>query len=233
MEPNEFVRVFRDPASQNPPVTGLCGRILRGRQPEDFETMTDDPERKLVMLMASDGLARLVGKSDYDALLLIGYEKDYIKHKMEDGYEFKLVVFKEGGAIKLATWDNVAEAVAAVYPDARKKLYRRLKDLKRKPFREIQAKAGEGYDLDAAFRRGPSDPGFMTYERLKAAKGSLVDVRAFLFHAVQLRALFSGDGYTYDEDGTRGLKEYIAPNKRLDDLGEHAVVDLHPVIPLG
>jgi hypothetical protein len=52
-----------------------------------------------------------------------------------------------------------------------------------------------------------------------------------LFHTVQLRALFSGDGYTRDEAGTRGLMEYIAPNCKLTDLGEHVAIDIRPVLP--
>ena len=41
------------------------------------------------------------------------------------------------------------------------------------------------------------------------SEGTLIDVRAFLYHTIHLRELFSGDGFTSDEDGQKGLKEYM------------------------
>ena len=58
--------------------TGLHARILRGKCDEDFLTMSDDPDRRLVMFMGSDGLAKMSGKSTYDRLVSIGYKYNYI-----------------------------------------------------------------------------------------------------------------------------------------------------------
>lgn len=58
-------------------MSNLVGRILRGKKPEDFLTLTDEPEtRKIVMLMAEDGLKSLLGKKGTEILLSIGYEKN-------------------------------------------------------------------------------------------------------------------------------------------------------------
>ena len=63
------------------------------------------------------------------------------------------------------------------------------------------------------------------------SEGTLIDVRAFLYHIVHLRELFSGDGFTYEEDGKKGLREYIAPNCRLEELGEYHLIDMNINLP--
>jgi hypothetical protein len=120
---NEYVETLKTGKTSAKTITGICGRIIRGKRPEDFETLTDDPERKLVMLMGPDGLGLLPGKTGHDMLVAIGYEPDYLRHKVAEGNQFKLVVFPEGGPAKLATWENAVEAVSEVYPTAAVHLY--------------------------------------------------------------------------------------------------------------
>jgi len=48
---------------------------------------------------------------------------------------------------------------------------------------------------------------------------------------VYLRELFSGDGFTYEEEGKKGLKEYIAPNCRLEELGKYYLIDMNISLP--
>ncbi|HLD75813.1 MAG TPA: hypothetical protein VI874_02250, partial [Candidatus Norongarragalinales archaeon] len=63
MELTRYRELFESGASVQKPVSGLCGRIIRGKKAGDFETLTDDPDRKLVMLMGPDGLETLLGKT--------------------------------------------------------------------------------------------------------------------------------------------------------------------------
>lgn len=205
-------------------VEGLCGRIIRGTKPDDFKTLTDDPDRKLVMLMGPDGLEKLLGKTGYDMLVEIGYETDYIQRKVDEGNEFKLVTFEEGGEAKLATWDNVIEVISAVYPQIASKLYKNLEGLKQVPFDAIEKYAG--YDFSEVDKNGKTDSRYMTIERYEQAGDGLVEARAFLYFTVHLRELFSGDGYTYTADGRRGLMEYIVANKPIQNLGENKVIDI-------
>lgn len=224
---NEFVRAFV--SGDVLPVNGLCGRIIRGKKPADFTTLSDDPSRELVMLMGPDGLTKIMGKSGYEMLVAIGYEPEYLEHKVNEGNLFKLVVFPEGGAAKIATWDNVVDVVSSVYPEAELKLRRHLAAFKKKSFAEIESEAGFRFlDVEKA---GKSDPRFMTYDRFRSSFGSLSETRAFLYFSVHLRELFSGDGYTYDSKGTRGMMEYIVPNKPIAELGDHRIVDIAVAIP--
>ncbi|MFC1644857.1 hypothetical protein ACFL08_02430 [Patescibacteria group bacterium] len=220
-------------------VQGLCGRIIRGTRPEDFLTLTDDPTRKLVMLMGPDGLEKIIGKSGYESLVEIGYESDYIVRKVADeGNQFKLVVFPEGGEALLATWDNVVKVVSDVYPGAKDALDEYLVEFRniygkyanpRAAFANFEALAKFSFsDVD---KKGPSDPQFMTYDRFLRSDQSLADTRAFLYFSIHLRELFSGDGYTYNVNGKKGLMEYIVPNKPLDELGDCEVIDLDIQVP--
>ena len=210
-------------------VTGLCGRIIRGKKPADFLTLTDDPDRKLVLLMGPDGLEKLLGKSGYDMLVEIGYETAYIDRKVAEGNQFKLIVFPEGGPAKLATWVNVIDVVCDVYPSIAAKLNRHRDSLAKVPFGEIERLAG--FDFSVADKAGPTDPRYMTEERFRQSAGTLVDARAFLYFTVHLRELFSGDGYTYTADGRQGLMEYIVPNVPIADLGPHEIIDLTITLP--
>jgi hypothetical protein len=226
MSLDNFEEKFKNGTAINQEIAGLTGRIIRGKKTEDFETLTNDPKRKLVMLMGGDGLASICGKKTLDALVLIGYTKDYIQHRVSEGYQFKLVIFKESNNILLATWDNVLEMVGRVYgKDVAIKVGNRLLDMKNLHFSAIQD-MNKSFDLEEIYREGSSSPRYMTAETFEKSQGTAFDVRAFLYHAVHLSKLFSGDGYTYDEQGKRGLKEYIVPNKKLEDLGTHVVIDL-------
>lgn len=229
MKVHDYERLFMSGRVETG-IIGLCGRVIRGTKPDDFRTLTDDPKRKLVLLVGPDGLQLLLGKTGLEALQVIGYEPEYIRRKViEERNEFKLVVFEEGAEAVPATWDNVIAVVSRVYPEAAAMLYRNREALRNQKFEDIESLAG--YDFSEVDKSGVMDPRFMTYERLQASCGNLVAVRSFLYFTVHLREQFSGDGYTYDDRGNRGLMEYIVENKPIHDLGEHALIDIEVSIP--
>ena len=214
---------------QNFTAQGNCGRIIRGKVADDFLTLTDDPDRKVVMLMGPDGLGQIQGKSGYEMLEIIGYEPSYIERKVGEGNEFKLVVFPEGKDALLATWDNVAKIVSHVYPAVYDKLSANLPLLKKKNFDDIEASAG--FDFSEVDKIGKSDDRYMTYERYQSAGAGIIKARAFLYFTLHLRELFSGDGYTYTSDGVQGLKEYFIPNIPIADIEGAQLIDIDVTLP--
>lgn len=228
--PSKYVDMLRSKAFSIS-ATGLCGRIIRGKRPEDFETLTDDPKRKLVMLMGPDGLEKLAGKTPYEMLIEIGYDVDYLKRKVAEGNKFKLLVFKSGASADLATWDNVIRITSDAYPDVAGKLSRNARVLMTTAFADIENQAG--FDFSAVDAVGESDSRYMTIERFRACAGTLAEARAFLYYTVHLRELYSGDGYTYTNSGVQCLTEYITVNQKVSDLGEQAILDLDIQIPKG
>ena len=216
-------------------VEGLCGRIIRGKKPEDFKTLTDDPTRLVVMPMDETGLETLLGKSGYEMLVAIGYEEDYIRHKVEDGNDFKLVIFPAGEDAKLATWGNVIEVVAEAYsdyPEVGQMLNAQghsLKDLDHRNFDDFE----EHVNLDCSEidKDGSSNSNYMTLERFLDSDGSWEDCRLFLYFSVHLRELFAGDGWTRTKDGQKGVKEYLMPNKEISSLNGAKIIDIDIELP--
>lgn len=210
-------------------VNGLCGRVIRGKKPADYDHLTDDPNRKIVMLMGPDGLEQLPGNSGYDALRLLGYTTEHIASRVNAGYKFKLAVFQEGREARPATWDNVTALAGATYPDTQRALERHLDNLKTVPFTDIENAAG--FSFAEVDHNGINDPRYMTHERFMQSRQDLIATRAFHYFTLHLRELYSGDGYTYDHNGKRGVMEYIILNKPIHELGKHALINVDVSLP--
>jgi hypothetical protein len=144
-------------------------------------------------------------------------------------YRFKLVIFNES-AFRPATWENVRDVVVEVYGDTIAPIIdAQLNALKTTPFDRIEKM---GLDtMKNIDREGPDSELFMTVDRLLASNGTLNDVRLFLYNTVHLRELFAGDGYTYDEQGNRGLREFITPNRAITAFGPHKLIDMTVDLP--
>jgi nicotinamidase-related amidase len=232
MDIREYEQLVNSKKTPTNKVEGLVGRILRGKNPSDFNTLTDDPSRKVVFLVDSDGLGKLPGLSGYEMLIKVGYTEDYLKTKVEEGCKFKLVVFPEGQVAKLATWDNTLDILSEVYPEFAQIFNNpNVRDqLKSSTFTQLQSSAG--FDFAAIDKAGKNDPKYMTADRFSAIKRpSLTDIRAFLYFSVYLKELFTGDGYTRTGSGQRGVPEYIIPNKPIAQLGPSRIMDIEVKIP--
>lgn len=224
-DPDAYVRALHCTFRQTPRVRGLMGRVLKGKGEHDFETLSDDRDRKIVFLMGSDGLEGLIGSTDAQILAKIGYTAEYVARLEHEGYRFKLVVFRSGpDGGQLATWDHVVELVASAYPDVAAKIKAALPRLKRTSFSEIERQAPSRFA--AVDRVGGEHADYIDDKRLQRSDGALWRVRAFLYYRVRLTELYAGDGVTRTADGKKGLEEYIAPNKPIRDLGGARLVDL-------
>lgn len=210
---------------------GCLGRIIRGQSEGDFE-MLAEPARDTVFLLGPKGLAEIEPLSPYEKLLKIGYQVDYIKEKLADGFSFRLVVFPEDQGdlpCGLYTWDGVMEVVRREHPQAALCIESHLEALKTSSFEDIQALSD--MDLAKVNQAGRDHEGFMTPERLEASAKSLFEARAFLYHTMQLRALYAGDGFTRTADGAVGVPEYFCPNVRLSQLSGVQVSKLDVQLP--
>ncbi len=220
-----YVKAFK--AGERVPVEGLCGRLIRGKCPEDFKTLTDDSSRLIVMLMGPDGLEQLIGLNGYEIMQEICYPDEYIRAKVLEGNSFKLVVCGESDHIRPADWEGAIAIASQVYPDIASVLRAHSAGLRNTPFAEIETAAGFNFhDVNIA---GPADPRYMTYERFRALPRNsvnLVAIRAFLYYTLHLRELYAGNGRVADGSGNEGMLEYFALNVPLDALGQHALIDI-------
>jgi hypothetical protein len=206
----------------------LRGRILRGRTPEDFESLALD-NRRLVFIMGPDGLSQLPGRPLRHALADIGLMPDYVQARIHQGYQFKLLVFSGGDAAPLATWDNTLDLVAACYPELGADIDAHRQTLKQTPFAHFAAQLPENMDMiDAA---GEAHPLYMSLESYLAIpehirRQDALALRRVLLHEVHLQPLFSGDGHTLTPEGEKGLAEYLAPNTPTAHIEHTVMIDL-------
>jgi nicotinamidase-related amidase len=229
LSPAEYAEQFRA-GSLKGSTDGLLGRLIRGKTPADFETLSDDPSRLLILMTDSDGLALLPGMSGFNILKSIGWDEPYATQKVLDGFEMKLVVCREGGNALLATWENVVTLVGTAYPAIADRLKQHLPALKSTPFADFER--DYGHDMSVVDHDGPTNPAYMTYDRFVAAPDTTVNARAFLYFAIHLRELYAGDGFTYDNAGAQGVKEYMALNCKVSELQDPKVIDLTVELPI-
>ncbi len=94
------------------------GRILRGSRPEDFVTLSDNPERKIVFFIPDSELRKLEKVSDYEKLKLIGWTDNEIDEYVSEGKQFKLITFLENSDVGMpATWKNLLKLIGQAYPN--------------------------------------------------------------------------------------------------------------------
>lgn len=231
MKLDEYKKVFESGKPATTKVTGLVGRLLRGMDAKAFETMTDDPDRRVVFLVDSTGLEALCGRSGYEMLQTVGWNNQYIHDKITAGNKVKFVVFPET-ACKLGTWDNVLSIVETMYPEVWSKIAphratiakMRIEDLP-----EIEKRLG--FTFGEVEKLGKADSRFMTIDRFKSTRGTADEARAFLYFVAHLRELYTGTGYTQNSSGQRGVAEYILPNRPLSQLGDHELLDISVTLP--
>ncbi len=182
------------------------------------------------MVMGPSGLKHILLRPGYEMLLNIGYTAGYIKTKLDKGFRFELLIFKlRREELKVASWKNVLAMACACYPDAADMFREHAKVLKKKSVAEFEALAG--FNFAQVDNLGAEDPRYMTLERLLASDGSALSVRRFLYHRLRLSELYTGDGFTKLEDGSRGIREYIITNRTVQELEDYGLFTLDVNLP--
>lgn len=204
----------------------IYGRILKGKAEKDFETLSNDSNRKIIFLMDHKALQKVICLPVHEMLKQVGYTQDYIDQLEKEGYKFRLVLFSKDAQSGLpATWDNLMHLLKMTYPaSVMDRIAPYFSDLKSTPFQEIQNQAAS---LFSAVNKDKKHPEYMSVDKFLADnEPTLWKARAFLYYNVRLTELYSGDGFSYDESGKRLEPEFIAPNVPLKDLKDVQVIPL-------
>ena len=197
--------------------------------------MTEEADRRVVMVMGPSGLKSIADKPALTMLSSIGYTKAYVKRKLAEGFTFHLLTFAKPTSpepatgkyppMAVATWKNTLAAIAAAYPEIAHLVKLHASELKRTSFGSFEKQAG--FSFAAVDKRGASDQRFMNLSRLLDSPGSACDLRRFLYHVTRLSELYNGDGKTRTEEGKPGVREYIMANRPLTDLGRYELTALN------
>jgi hypothetical protein len=223
----QFVETFGN--GEPVTVSRLCGRVIRGKRPEDFETLTNDPTRKVVLIMGPDGLQQMVRQpSGYAMLETIGYAKQHIAAKVSEGNAFKLAVFPEGNLARPATWSNMFAMLSKAY-GMQHNFEPYIPVLQRRTFEEITQDAP--FDYHQVTSEGISNPHYMTPDRFAASRRTLRDVRDLAYFTGSMRQQFGGNAKVLDEAGNETMDEYAVYNLPLAKLGEYALLDIDVSLP--
>lgn len=219
---DEYVQAFRSGAKTVPEscdLTGLFGRITKGKKETDFLQLSEDQSKRLSWIVDHNTLRGFLGKPHLDMLISSGHSTEYVRHQLNSGKKFKLIVFSFGSTeknndeVKLATWDNIMELMSRVYPEIDPTIWESNRDnLKNLTYEQIDP---SGNNLKNYYL-GKDSEHFMSEKRFLALKErpTLSQVRAFLHHQIGLNELFKGDGKIVQHDGVVTDDEYLT---KIDD----------------
>lgn len=203
----------------------IVARIIRGKTKDDFEYLSPlSKKRRTIFMIDVSDIKLMLNKKGYEILVNIGYPEDYIKQLISDDIQFKLVVISKDESninVKIATWDNVIDLMKLKYPKIKLDLEKHRNNLKTIFKNKKVIKKMEEVNKDSKHEH------FMTYEKYLESDRTLIDTRAFLYHVEGLNSLYSGDGYTYNEQGEKVFKEYIADNVKLSKLKNYKTIPLN------
>jgi hypothetical protein len=213
--------------------------------------------KPVIFLAAEDLFMEFRNKSGYEMLVAMGKHPTYIAQQIQShGTYFLFLIESKEDSIVPATWDGVGSICKDIFPDFYPYYCQHLEQLKQTPIEAIEKAAGYTfYEVDKKF----ADERFLTYERwmklTEKEKNNLVNIRSFLYYQLRLLELFkglfvwllfshficstpisfallcAGDGYTYDDKGNKGGKEFLAPNKPLNQFHSYSVSALDVVLP--
>ncbi|MDR0931185.1 MAG: inositol monophosphatase [Clostridiales bacterium] len=194
--------------------SGYYARIIRGKNDSDFLHLSNDPNREIIMVMGEDGINAISGKSSKEMFDSIGYDEAYLTWLVKNGTKFKIVLLNDENPLP-ATWDNLLKVVKNHYPQVYDKFAKWADLLTKTPYDEIENQAG--YTFAEVNQKGEADSRFMSVDKYQTAPDTLANARAFMYFSMQLRELYSGDGYAYDEKGNRQVREYFLDNRAIKD----------------
>ena len=220
--------------------TPLSGRMMYGNRKlqKGFGTyLSTDEWKKLSWVFGPQAIRRFLGMSSRDVCLELGFGQVWLDAKIAAGDEFVLAVFPSSSAdAKQATWEGVEYLLEAHYPEVWNKISARLPQIKAMSSIEEMYEVA-GYDMEIVNLVGrydhmtgeSHDERYVSLQRLVRREGTVVEVRQFLMDEIGLKRLYTGSGYTLNDDGETGPPEYLAQNKILVDIEGLATISVVPI----
>ena len=220
ISPSRYIELLR--AGITPPrMTGVCGRIVRGKADEDFTRLSFLPGRRLAWVIGVEGLRAMISMSDTEKILTIGKSLPWLEEKLAAGYRFRLVVLPSTAG-QPADWTGLLASIRQFYPEIAERVGRWWPIL-----RAQGVSAGVGIELRVSkIKDDPLHALHMSLEKYQNADDTLENARLFLLHSLGVNDLYDGTGTTGYANIRSG--EYLVPNRSLVEFPNRAEVDLSP-----
>ena len=215
----------------------LAGRIIHGNRaadPEFGKLLSSDSWKRLSWVFGPDALHTFLGLTPRGMCLTLGMPAAWIDAKLALGAEFKLALFPLASVDAApATWDGVEALLRSQYEEVWPKVEAHWPAVRATPLAAIEAAAG--YDMgkvnlagrDAVTGQSPDAHYVSLRTLMEPGRGSLIDVRQFLWDEIGLARLYAGNGRTVREDGVEGPMEYLARNAALGAIDGCVVVPIN------
>lgn len=214
--------------------TQYYARVIMTNDPSiDKPTWISSENQQFPFIMGPETVVLLAGKSPMEIMEFIGYERSFVKHRIDMGYRFYIVFFTgyldeqsssssssscdAGISIKeplAATWSNILSLIMKRCPICGEKCSSVYDKVQSTDYNEFNC----GYDIDhipSEIHQEVSSFESFAVTSLPTTPGL---VRSFLRHTMKCTRLFRGDGYCYDELNRRGAKEYLIPRVQISCL---------------
>lgn len=195
--------------------SGVFGRFgrLRRNQPE-VEELSSVPGRLLAWLLDADALQEFVRLSPREMIRRIGKSDEVIDASLAEGQRWYLLLTSAADEVKRATWMELILLVAGAYPQVADRL-RRHPDILSRHSDLVTFLGDKAFD-EAEASRAVDAPGHLSTDVLLNGADTPERLRIWLWHEVGLNHLFRGDGYSYNQHGRRGEREYVTLNRPID-----------------
>ncbi|XP_038067571.1 uncharacterized protein LOC119737352 [Patiria miniata] len=186
--------------------------------------LSSAPGRKTAFVFGPDTVCgALLEKKPYELLLHLGFLPEYIHLKaciQKSKYWIVLLsgsLNNQQNPIVPATWEGMEELIGTCYPAALEPVLSHWPTIKTNPVEYFEK------EVDFRFITAVSDPTgplYMSYDKFKSLPRPQTawQTRLFLYCELRMFELFSGDGLTCREDGTKGEKEYVCMNYELENI---------------
>ena len=202
-------------------------RIHKARRSDGeagFASLTDDPADRFAFVAPASAIG--ADTSGAEILELIGFRSEYVREKIEAGFEFSAIYFaadKEDLPVYRADWAGLRQLLADKYANVR---------FSEATWTEMMATSFDAHmaEWNEARKGGKTHVGYFNYDRTRLLGEDVpldaLMLRRMLFFEFGIRDLFRGDGYAWSESGAKGVEEYLVENRPRNRIRISRVVPL-------
>lgn len=221
IDPAAYVELFEDRRAAPKAISGICGRVVRGRADADFSMLSFASERRLAWVTGPDGLRNMIGRSGAEIVLGIGKDRAWLREKLAEGMRWRLVVLPQAECTR-ADWAGIFALIEAIYPEVARKLLPWREDLQN-PALTLSMPPSL---ISGVVKDDPAHSEHMGLARYAASDDTAENARLFLWHTLGLNQHFKGDGWATDPLTGERVEEYLTANVPLRGIVGHRVIAL-------
>lgn len=221
IDPSGYVELFEGRRAAPKAISGVCGRVVRGRADADFSMLAFASGRRLAWVTGPDGLHAMIGRSGSEIVLGIGKDRAWLREKLAEGMRWRLLVLPQAECTR-ADWAGIFAMIAATYPEVARKLL---------PWREALQDPVLTLSIPlslvrSAVKDDTAHTEHMNVARYATCSDTAVNARLFLWHTLGLNQHFQGDGWATDPLTGERVEEYLTANVSLSEIVGHRVIAL-------